>query len=159
VIAFFARQLLKDLRLVGGYDQLHPKVKTFVRENLFTRTVDLDDPVILRNLSEPEWRAPAFNEDRISLLSPQISLFVQPRSWRPRLSTKRRILQNRSSLNAELSFRVPCLAVSETGRRHEPYIRAPAYRTYNATRPVTANREVQAVVGITKELNRFNKGL
>jgi type III restriction enzyme len=54
VIAFFARQLLKDLRLVGGYDQLHPKVKTFVRENLFTRTVDLDDPVILRNLSEPE---------------------------------------------------------------------------------------------------------
>lgn len=54
VVAFFARQLLKDLRLVGGYDQLYPKVKTFIRDHLFTRVVDLDDPVILRNLSEPE---------------------------------------------------------------------------------------------------------
>ena len=54
VVAFFARQLLKDLRLVGGYDQLYPKVKTFMRDHLFTSAVDLDDPVILRNLSEPE---------------------------------------------------------------------------------------------------------
>jgi type III restriction enzyme len=54
VVAFFARQLLKDLRLVGGYDQLYPKVKTFIRDHLFTSAVDLDDPVILRNLSEPE---------------------------------------------------------------------------------------------------------
>ena len=33
---FFARQLLKDLRLVGGYDLLYPKVKTFMRDHLFT---------------------------------------------------------------------------------------------------------------------------
>jgi type III restriction enzyme len=50
VVAFFARQLLKDLRLVGGYDQLYPKVKAFIRDHLFTGPVDLDDPVILRNL-------------------------------------------------------------------------------------------------------------
>jgi type III restriction enzyme len=54
VVGFFARQLLKDLRLVGGYDQLYPKVKVFIRDHLFTAPVDLDDPVILRNLSEPE---------------------------------------------------------------------------------------------------------
>ena len=54
VIAFFARQLLKDLRLVGGYDQLYPKVKEFIRDHLFVTPVDLEDPVILRNLSEPE---------------------------------------------------------------------------------------------------------
>ena len=36
VVGFFARQLLKDLRLVGGYDQLYPKVKTFMRDHLFT---------------------------------------------------------------------------------------------------------------------------
>lgn len=55
VIAFFARQLLQDLRLVGGYDVLYGKVKTFVREHLFTKSpVDLEDPVLLRNLSEPE---------------------------------------------------------------------------------------------------------
>lgn len=55
VIAFFARQLLQDLRLVGGYDVLYGKVKTFVREHLFAKSpVDLEDPVVLRNLSEPE---------------------------------------------------------------------------------------------------------
>lgn len=55
VIAFFARQLLKDLRLVGGYDVLYGKVKSFVRDHLFARSpVDLEDAVLLRNLSEPE---------------------------------------------------------------------------------------------------------
>ncbi|EKD50872.1 MAG: hypothetical protein ACD_62C00404G0002 [uncultured bacterium] len=55
VVAFFARQLLKDLRLVGGYDVLYGKVKTFMREHLFTPSpVDLEDPVVLRNLSEPD---------------------------------------------------------------------------------------------------------
>lgn len=54
VVAFFARQLLKDLRLVGGYDILYGKVKTFMREYLFSSSpVDLEDPVVLRNLSEP----------------------------------------------------------------------------------------------------------
>ena len=53
VIAFFARQLLKDLRLVGGYDVLYGQVKTLVRERLFEGpAVDIDDPVVLRNLSE-----------------------------------------------------------------------------------------------------------
>ncbi len=55
VAAFFARQLLKDLRLVGGYDVLYPKVRDFMREHLFSSSpVDLKDPVVLRNLSEPD---------------------------------------------------------------------------------------------------------
>lgn len=55
VVAFFARQLLKDLRLVGGYDLLYPKVRDFMREYLFEgEPVDLEDAVVLRNLSEPE---------------------------------------------------------------------------------------------------------
>ena len=55
VIGFFARQLLQELRLVGGYDVLYGKVKIFLREHLFSPSpVDLEDPVILRNLSEPE---------------------------------------------------------------------------------------------------------
>jgi type III restriction enzyme len=55
VIAFFARQLLKELRLVGGYDVLYGKVKAFVRESLFAGPpIDLENPVLLRNLSEPE---------------------------------------------------------------------------------------------------------
>ena len=55
VVAFFARQLLKELRLVGGYDVLYPKVRAFMAESLFNPSpVNLEDPVVLRNLSEPE---------------------------------------------------------------------------------------------------------
>lgn len=55
VVAFFARQLLKEMRLVGGYEQLYPKVRDFLRGQLFEGSpVNLEDPVVLRNLSEPE---------------------------------------------------------------------------------------------------------
>lgn len=55
VVGFFARQLLKELRLVGGYELLYPKVRGFLRDHLFQASpVDLDDPVVLRNLAEPE---------------------------------------------------------------------------------------------------------
>jgi len=54
VVGFFARQLLKELRLVGGYDILYPKVKAFMGGHLFAVSpVNLEDPVVLRNLSEP----------------------------------------------------------------------------------------------------------
>jgi type III restriction enzyme len=54
-VAFFARQLPRELRLVGGYELLYPKVKTFLREQLFEQSpLRLEDPVVLRNLSEPE---------------------------------------------------------------------------------------------------------
>jgi type III restriction enzyme len=67
VVAFFARQILKDLRLVGGYDQLYPKVKTFIRDDLFASAVDLDEPVILRNLSEPEVGKLVFDHFRAAI--------------------------------------------------------------------------------------------
>ena len=54
VVGFFARQLLKEMKLVGGYDVMYGKVKTYLREHLFVSQVDLEDPVVLRNLSEPE---------------------------------------------------------------------------------------------------------
>jgi type III restriction enzyme len=58
VVGFFARQLLKELRLVGGYEILYGKVKAFLRERLFEGSsinapVNLEDPQVLRNLSEP----------------------------------------------------------------------------------------------------------
>jgi type III restriction enzyme len=55
VVAYFARQILKDLHLVGGYEILYGKLKTFLRDHLFSSSpVDLEEPVVLRNLSEPE---------------------------------------------------------------------------------------------------------
>ena len=47
--------MLKELRLVGGYDLLYPKVREFLRGYLFdTAPVDLDDPQVLRNLAEAD---------------------------------------------------------------------------------------------------------
>ena len=52
VIAYFAQTIMKELRLVSGYDVLYGKVKAFVRDDLFNRPVDLENPNTLRNLSE-----------------------------------------------------------------------------------------------------------
>jgi len=53
VIGYFVQNIMKDLRLVSGYDALYGKVKAFVQEELFDRPVELEDPNTLRNLSEP----------------------------------------------------------------------------------------------------------
>lgn len=52
VIGYFAQTVMKDLRLVSGYDVLYGKVKAFVQDGLFDRAVELEDPNTLRNLSE-----------------------------------------------------------------------------------------------------------
>jgi type III restriction enzyme len=52
VIGYFAQTIMKDLRLVSGYDVLYGKVKAFVQEELFDRQVGLEDLNTLRNLSE-----------------------------------------------------------------------------------------------------------
>jgi type III restriction enzyme len=52
VIGYFTQAVMKDLRLVSGYDVLYGKVKAFVQSDLFDREVDLEHPNTLRNLSE-----------------------------------------------------------------------------------------------------------
>lgn len=51
-IGYFAQVVMKELRLVSGYDVLYGKVKTFVQSALFGQTVDLESLNTLRNLSE-----------------------------------------------------------------------------------------------------------
>ncbi len=52
VIGYFAQTIMKDLRLVSGYDVLYGKVKAFVQDQLFDQQIELEDPNTLRNLSE-----------------------------------------------------------------------------------------------------------
>ena len=54
VVAYFTQAMMKDLRLVSGYDVLYGKVKAFIRDELFDSAVDLDSLNTLRNLSELE---------------------------------------------------------------------------------------------------------
>lgn len=52
VIGYFSQIIMKDLRLVSGYDVLYGKVKEFMQYQLFDSEVELDNPNTLRNLSE-----------------------------------------------------------------------------------------------------------
>lgn len=52
VIGYFAQTVMKELRLVSGYDVLYGKIKAFIRDSLFDQPVDLESPNTLRNLSE-----------------------------------------------------------------------------------------------------------
>jgi len=54
VIGYFTQVIMRELRLVGGYDILYGKVKEFVTAHLFEKKVNLEDLNILRNLSELE---------------------------------------------------------------------------------------------------------
>jgi type III restriction enzyme len=54
VVGYFTQVIMKDLRLISGYDILYAKVKAFVRDSLFVEPVDLDSLNTLRNLSELE---------------------------------------------------------------------------------------------------------
>src|SRR5579885_2594780 len=54
VVGYFARTIMRDLRLVGGQDVLFGKIKTFIQDRLFENPVNLEDLNILRNLSEIE---------------------------------------------------------------------------------------------------------
>ena len=51
-LGYFAQTIMKELRLVSGYEVLYGKVKNFVQDALFGKTVDLDTLNTLRNLSE-----------------------------------------------------------------------------------------------------------
>jgi type III restriction enzyme len=52
VIGYFTQIIMKELRLVSGYDVLYEKVKYFIRDELFKNPLNLDDLNTLRNLSE-----------------------------------------------------------------------------------------------------------
>jgi type III restriction enzyme len=107
VIGFFARQLLKDLRLVGGYDVLYGKVKAFLRDDLFTPApVDLEDAVVLRNLSEPEAGKILFDSFKAAINaltiqesgSARIEDFIRLRETRPFRTDNRPFLAAKKSL-------------------------------------------------------------
>ena len=52
VIGFFTTAILKDSRLVSGFNILYPKVESFIKYKLFSEEVELSNPQTLRNLSE-----------------------------------------------------------------------------------------------------------
>lgn len=56
VVGFFTQMIMKDLRVVSGYEVLYGKVEKFIEEELFDQPIDLDSLNTLRNLSALEPR-------------------------------------------------------------------------------------------------------
>ncbi len=54
VIGFFTSAILKESRLISGFNIFYPKVESFIKYELFTKEVELSDPQTLKNLSEIE---------------------------------------------------------------------------------------------------------
>jgi type III restriction enzyme len=54
VVGYFTQTIMRELRLISGYDVLYGLVKDFVSGHLFTSSVSLEDLNTLRNLSEVE---------------------------------------------------------------------------------------------------------
>jgi len=52
VIGFFTQSIMRELRLVSGYDILFGKVKVFIKNHLFGKEIDLNSLNTIRNLSE-----------------------------------------------------------------------------------------------------------
>ena len=111
VVGFFARQLLKELRLVGGYDILYGKVKAFLRDYLFDASpVNLEDPLILRqflrNLSEPAAGKILFDNFKAAINaltvqdkgSTRIEDYIRLRDTRPFRTEHRAYIPARKSL-------------------------------------------------------------
>jgi len=54
VLAFFTRNILKESRLVSGFDVLYPRVQEFIEQKLFGKTISPDSSQTIRNLSDME---------------------------------------------------------------------------------------------------------
>jgi type III restriction enzyme len=107
VVGFFARQLMREMRLVTGYEVLYGKVKAHVRDHLFAGgAVDLDSPQLLRNLSEPTAAKRVFDgfKQAINALTVQdsgnarIEDHIRLRDVRPFRTESRAYLDTRKSV-------------------------------------------------------------
>ncbi|MFH1931342.1 MAG: DEAD/DEAH box helicase family protein [Pseudomonadota bacterium] len=91
VVGFFTQAILKESRLVSGFNILYPKVEQFIRHKLFGKSVNIEDANILRNLSEVEAKQTLYGAfkkaiDELTIKdkgSAQIKNFISLRKAKP----------------------------------------------------------------------------
>ncbi len=91
VVGFFAKSILRQSGLFGGFNILFPKVEIFISDKLFGKSVDLNNPQTIRNLSEPDVKEKIFTSfkeaiDQLTIKdkgTAQIKQFIQLRKARP----------------------------------------------------------------------------
>lgn len=100
VIGFFTSNVLKDSRLVSGFNILYPKVEAFVKYKLFNKEVSLSDPQTLRNLSEAEPKHILYESFKkaIDQLTVSDKGIAEVRNFISLKTTKPKIAENQSFL-------------------------------------------------------------
>lgn len=56
VVAYLTMELMRRVRIVGGQEVLFAKMSSYIEKKLFEQTVEIENPNVLRNLSEFEPR-------------------------------------------------------------------------------------------------------
>lgn len=54
VVSYIANNIMRGMRLISAYDIIYSKLKEFIENYLFTENVSIDDPNVVRNLSDIE---------------------------------------------------------------------------------------------------------
>lgn len=106
VIGFFTQSILKESRLVSGFNILYPKVETFVKNHLFGKTVDLEDAQTIRNLSEAQPKAILYKafKDAINDLTvsdsgmAEIKNYISLKTVRPKVTDEQPFLIPKKSI-------------------------------------------------------------
>jgi len=91
VVGFFAKSILRQSGLFGGFSILFPKVESFIINKLFGKKVDLENPQTIRNLSEPDVKEKIFTSfkeaiDKLTIKdkgSSKINNYISLRKARP----------------------------------------------------------------------------
>lgn len=106
VIGFFTQSILKESRLVSGFNILYPKVESFIKNHLFGKSVDLEDAQTIRNLSEAQPKAILYKafKDAINDLTvsdsgtAEIKNYISLKTVRPKVTDEQPFLIPKKSI-------------------------------------------------------------
>ncbi|MCF8304107.1 MAG: hypothetical protein K9I94_12585, partial [Bacteroidales bacterium] len=106
VIGYLTQRVMIDNRLVGGFDALYPKVEAFICNRLFGKQVEIDDPQIMRNLSEAFPKKILFDTFRKAINDltitdhgqVEVRNFVSLRDVKPKVTSNQPFLMSKKSV-------------------------------------------------------------
>jgi len=102
VIGYFSYVIMKDLRLVSGYDILYAHVQEFIVNHLFDKAVDIDDLNTLRNLSDVE-----ASKTVVETFKKEINKLTIRDKGNSEISNSIKLRQTRPFVVKEQSFLIP----------------------------------------------------
>jgi type III restriction enzyme len=106
VIGFFTTVILKESRLISGFNILYPKVESFIKYQLFTQEVELSEPQTMRNLSELEPKTIIKNVfkseiDKLTITdkgSAEVKYYISLKTVKPKIVENQKFLIPKKSI-------------------------------------------------------------